>query len=165
MPIEMLTYGALAARLDISAEAARAFARRLRLPRSLSDDGRALVTIDVGEIRHRRRASAGHAVQMDSLQAEIVQLASAVAVHRADFERERERADHLAAELARLTAETTSLKEETTSLKEETTSLKEVATRLEGELSALRCGVQQAPPSRLGRLAASLVEADRRACR
>jgi len=158
MPIEMLTYGALAARLDISAEAARAFARRLRLPRSLSDDGRALVTIDVGEIRHRRRASAGHAVQMDALQAEIVQLASAVAVHRADFERERERADHLAAELARLTAETTSLKEETT-------SLKEVATRLEGELSALRCGVQQAPPSRLGRLAASLVEADRRACR
>ena len=72
-------------------------------------------------------------------------------MHRADVERERERADRLAAELARLTAETMSVKETTT--------------RLEGELAALRVGVREQPPGRLGRLTASVVEADRRACR
>ena len=76
MPIEMLTYDALAARLDISPEAARAVARRLRLPRSLSSDGRALVTVDMGEIRHRRRAPSARTVKMEALQAEIVRLAS-----------------------------------------------------------------------------------------
>jgi len=50
MPVEMLTYGALAARLDISVEAARAFARRLRLPRSRSSDGKALVAVDLDSL-------------------------------------------------------------------------------------------------------------------
>jgi hypothetical protein len=151
MPIEMLTYDALAARLDISPEAARAVARRSRLPRSRSSDGRALVTVDVSEIGHRRRAPAGRTAKMEALQAEIVRLASTVAMHGADVERERERADHLAAELAKLTAETMSVKQTTT--------------RLEGELAALRVGVREQPPGRLGRLTASLVEADRRASR
>ena len=43
MSVEMLTYAALGARLNISPQAARSLARRLRLPRSLSDDGKALV--------------------------------------------------------------------------------------------------------------------------
>ena len=46
MSVEILTYGALGARLNISPEAARSLAKRLRLPRSLSEDGRALVSID-----------------------------------------------------------------------------------------------------------------------
>jgi hypothetical protein len=66
-------------------------------------------------------------------------------------EGERERADRLAAELARLSAETM--------------SVKETMTRLEGALAALRVGAEKQPPGRLGRLTASVVAADRRACR
>ena len=40
MPVEMLTYAALGARLKISSEAARSLVKRLRLPRSLSHDGK-----------------------------------------------------------------------------------------------------------------------------
>jgi chromosome segregation ATPase len=151
MSIEMLTYAALAARLEISPEAARAVARRSRLPRSRSSDGKALVSVDVDELRHRRRAPAGHGVEIEALRAEIVQLAATVAMHRADVERERERADRLAAELAGLSAETM--------------SVKETMTRLESALAALRVGVEKQPPGRLGRLTASVVAADRRACR
>ena len=52
MSVEFLTYGALGARLNISAEAARSLAKRLRLPRSLSEDGKALVSVDFAEIHH-----------------------------------------------------------------------------------------------------------------
>ena len=55
MSVETLTYAALGARLKISPEAARSLARRLRLPRSLSDDGKALVSVDLAEIRHTPR--------------------------------------------------------------------------------------------------------------
>lgn len=151
MSIEMLTYEALAARLDISPEAARAVARRSGLPRSRSSDGKTLVAVDVGGIRHRRRTPSGRTVKMEALQAEIVRLASTVGMHRADLERERERADRLAAQLANVTAEIM--------------SIKETMTRLEDELAPLRIGVQKQPPSRLGRLTASVVEADRRARR
>jgi hypothetical protein len=151
MSIETLTYHAFGARLDISAEAARAVARRLRLPRTRSSDGKVLVTVDMDEIRHRRRAPVGCTVKIESLQADIVQLASTVAMHRADFEHERERADRLAAELATLAADAM--------------SATETARRLEGELAALRVGAREQPPSRLGRLAAAVVAADRRACR
>ena len=60
MSVEILTYGALGARLNISPVAARSLARRLQLPRSLSDDGKALVSVDLAEIRHtpHRRAVA-----------------------------------------------------------------------------------------------------------
>jgi chromosome segregation ATPase len=151
MPIEMLTYEALATHLEISPEAARAVARRLHLLRSKSSDGRTLVSVDVGEIRHRRRAPLGRTLEIDALRADIVQLASTVAMHRAEVERERERADRLAAELARLSAETMSVKETTA--------------RVEGALAALRVGADKQPPGRLGRLTASVVAADRRACR
>ena len=55
MPVETLTYAALGARLTISAAAARSLAKRLRLPRSLSSDGKALVSVDLAEIRHSPR--------------------------------------------------------------------------------------------------------------
>jgi hypothetical protein len=151
MPVEMLTYGDLAARLEISVEAARAVARRLRLPRSLSSDGSALVRVDVDKISHRRRPPVGRNMKIETLLAELVRLASTVATHRIEFERERERADRLVAELAALTAEAM--------------SARQAMARLEGEVAALRVGLRERPPSSLGRLTASVVAADRKACR
>jgi hypothetical protein len=55
VPVETLTYAALGARLTISPNAARSLVKRLRLPRSLSDDGKAMVSVDLTEIRHKRR--------------------------------------------------------------------------------------------------------------
>jgi hypothetical protein len=92
-----------------------------------------------------------------TLQAEIARLEAASAGHRADFERERERADRLMAELLRATAETTAARAATA--------------RLEGEIAALRTVAHTGGsadghgPSarRVGHLAAALVEADRKA--
>jgi hypothetical protein len=162
MPVEMLTYVALGARLKISPEAARAVAKRLRLPRSLSDDGKALVSVDLSEIRHTPRSPGAHRggitsieVRIETLQAEIERLEAEAAGQRADFERERDRADRLMAELLKATAETMAAKEATA--------------RLEGELVALRAGgrgaSQEQAASRIRHLAATVVEADRRACK
>jgi hypothetical protein len=165
MSVETLTYSALGARLKISPEAARSLAKRLRLPRSLSDDGKALVSVDLAEIRHTPRPPGSRqlgniallAAKIEALQAEIARLEARVAGHRADFEHERERADRLTVELLQATAETMAAKEATT--------------RLEGEVAALRT-VGRAGGSmhshgqvarRPGHLAATLVEADRRA--
>jgi hypothetical protein len=160
MPIETLTYAALGARLKVSPPAARAFAKRLRLPRSLSDDGKALVSVDLAEIRHEPRPSgrrqAGNAAMLEAriaaLEAEIARLEVTAAGHRADFERERERADRLLVELLQANAETT--------------AAKEAAARLEGSLrtgGAIDSHGQAA--RRLGHLAADLVAGDRRARR
>ena len=167
MSVETLTYSALAARLKISPEAARSLAKRLRLPRSLSDDGKALVSVDLAEIPHTPRPPGSRqignialpAAKIEVLQAEIARLEARAAGHRADFEHERERADRLTVELLQATAETMAAKEATA--------------RLEGEVAALRTGGRAGgsidshgqAASRLGHLAASIVEADRKACR
>jgi len=164
MSVETLTYAALGARLKISPEAARSLAKRLRLPRSLSHDGKALVTVDLAEIRHTPRPlrvqQAGDITlltsQIEKLQAEITRIEASAAAHRADFERERERADRLMTELLQATAETL--------------AAKEAIARLEGELAAVRtsdraASAQGQAARRLGHLAATIVEADRRACR
>ena len=164
MPVETLTYAALGAHLKISPEAARSLAKRLRLPRSLSHDGKAVVSVDLAEIRHTPRPPGTRQTRnitllmskIESLQAEITRLEARAAGHRADFERERERADRLMTELLQATAETMAAKEATA--------------RLEGELAALRIGGraigdQQQAARRLGHLAATIVEADRKACR
>jgi hypothetical protein len=52
MAIEMLTYAALAERLKISPEAARALAKRLRLQRSRSNDGKTLLSVDLADTAH-----------------------------------------------------------------------------------------------------------------
>ena len=165
MSVETLTYGALGARLKISPEAARSLAKRLRLSRSLSDDGKALVSVDLAEIRHTPRPPGGRqagnialfAAKIEALKAEIARLEARAANHRADFERER--ADRLTVELLQATAETMAAKEATA--------------RLEGEVAALRTGGRAGgsidshgqAASRLGHLAATIVEADRKACR
>jgi hypothetical protein len=170
MSIEILTYGALGARLNISTEAARSLAKRLRLPRSLSEDGTALVSVDLAEIRHTPRPSNNRQANIalsiallttktEALQAEIVRLEASAAGHRADFERERERADRLMVELLQATAETTAAREATA--------------RLEGEVAVLRTGGRTGgsidshgqAARRVGQLAATLVEADRKAAR
>jgi hypothetical protein len=164
MSVEMLTYAALGARLKISPEAARSLAKRLQLPRSLSDDGKALVSVDLAEIRHTPRPPGTHQTgnitllmaKIEALQTEVAQLEVRAAGHRADFERERDRADRLMTELLQATAETIAAKEATA--------------RLEGELAALRIsgraiGGQEQAARRLGHLAATIVEADRKACR
>jgi hypothetical protein len=164
MPIETLTYAALGARLKISPAAARSLAKRLRLPRSLSDHGKALVSVDLAEIRHTPRP-AGHrqgdivalsAAKIAALQAEVARLEATAAGHRADFERERERADRLMVELLQATAETTAAKEATA--------------RLEGFLrTSGRAGgssdSRELAARRPGYLAAELVGADRKAVR
>src|SRR5467141_1711600 len=218
MSIEMLTYAALGARLNISPQAARSLSRRLRLPRSLLDDGKALVSVDLAEIRHtsrppRSRASSSAllAAKIEALKAEIARLETTAADHRADFERERERADRLAVELLQSTAETTAAQEATARLEAlkaeiarlETTAAdhradferereradrlavellqataeimaaKEMTARLEGEVAALRTGGRadgsidrpEQAARRLGHLAATIVEADRKAFR
>ena len=217
MSVEILTYAALGARLNISQKAARSLTRRLRLPRALSDGGKALVSVDFAEIRHtsrppRSRASSSAllAAEIEALKAEVARLETTAADHRADFERERERADRLAAELLQATAETTAAQEATARLDAltaeiarlettaadhrtdferereradclaaellqavaETTAALEVTARLEDEVAALRTGGrtgslvdgQGQAARRLGHLAASIVQADRKAC-
>jgi hypothetical protein len=163
MSVETLTYAALGARLKISAAAARSLAKRLRLPRSLSDDGKALVCVDLAEIRHTPRPpvgrQAGTIALFESLKAAIARLEARAADHSADFERERERADRLEVELLQAAAEVM--------------AAKEVTARLEGEVVALRAGGRAGgsidshgqAARRLGHLAATIVEADRKASR
>jgi hypothetical protein len=59
-------------------------------------------------------------VRIESLEAELVKLEATTAGHRADYERERDRADRLVTELLEATANTT----------------REMAAKLEGEIAA-----------------------------
>lgn len=164
MSVEFLTYGALGARLNISPVAARSLARRLGLPRSLSDDGKALVSVDLAEIKHTPQPSARRqecdaaqwTTMVAALHVEIAQLEASVAGHRADVEHERARADRLMAELRQATAEAA--------------AAREAAARLEGEVAVLRARAHtdssiEKTERRLGQLAATLVDSDRKAAR
>jgi hypothetical protein len=134
MAIEMLSYSQLGDRLKCSPEAARALVKRLRLPRQKANDGKVLVSVNLSEINHKpmpARSPAGHhpvtvslKERIETLQAALAKVEASAVGHRADFERERERADRLMAELLRAMADTL--------------TAKETAARLEGELSALR---------------------------
>jgi hypothetical protein len=161
MPVETLTYAALGARLTISAGAARSLAKRLRLPRSLSDDGKVLVNVDLAEIRHTRRPQGSYEAGNDAplakivaLQAEITRLEATAAGHRADFERERERADRLMVELLQATAETMAAKETTARLEGFLRTSGRIGRSIDSHGIAAR---------RPGLLAADLVATDRKA--
>jgi hypothetical protein len=130
MGIEQLTYAVLAERLNISPGAARSLVRRKQLARQKANDGRTLVAVDFSDIRHKpvqvvRRAD------LDVLRARVAELEELVrrveaiaAWHRADYERERERAQQLVAEIVRIFADLVAAKEK--------------AARLEAENAALR---------------------------
>ena len=163
MSVEVLTYTALGARLTVSPEAARSLAKRRRLPRSLSDDGKALVSVDLAELRFTPRPPRGRqaaevapfAAKIEALKAEIARLEARAADDRADFERECERSARLTVELLQATAEAM--------------AAKEMTARLEDEVAALRAGgsvdSHGQAARRLGHLAATIVQADRKACR
>ncbi len=161
MAIETLTYAELGARLAISSMAARSLAKRQRLPRSFTDDGKALVSVDLAELRHsprpanrREETGAAHAARIAAMQAEITRLEAMAARYHDDLEHERERADRLAIELSQANAEADAARETTV--------------RLEGLLRARdrtddstdRSGLAARRP---GSVAADLVAADRRA--
>jgi len=160
MPVETLTYGALAARLKITPAAARSLAKRRRLPRRLLDSGKAVVSVDLTEIRHTPRPRCNHPAEnvaplqekIAKLQAEIARLEATAAGHRTDFERERDRADRLMTELLQVTAELAVARKATARL--------EPSLRSDGSFENRGQGA-----SRLGHLVADLVEADRKACR
>jgi hypothetical protein len=80
MTIKTLSYAALAERLKCGLETARS-----------------LVTGEVATLKAR----------IELLQAELVKLEATAARHRADYERERDRADRLVSELLKVTANTT----------------------------------------------------------
>ena len=72
MCVALLTYADLSARLKISREAARSLARRRRLPRSRSDDGKALVSVDLSALRYTPRPRKGRrADPVDAAMAKI----------------------------------------------------------------------------------------------
>jgi hypothetical protein len=170
MCVALLTYADLGARLNISREAARSLARRRRLPRSRSDDGKALVSVDFSKLRYvprpRRCRQADpiaasmariEAFKAEAFKMEVARLEAAATGYRADFERERERADRLAVELLQAAAETT--------------AANAWAARLEDEVADLRTGrrpgggIAGQAALRLGHLAAAIVQADRAARR
>lgn len=135
MSTENLTYAQIAQRLKTSQEAARALVRRLRLPRTIGNDGRVQVAIDLSEIAHTpmalRTPPGADAVatlkaKIETLTAELAKLEAAAAGHRADYERERERdrTDRLTAGLLKSTAELM--------------AAREINARIDGELAALR---------------------------
>lgn len=171
MCVENLTYGALGARLNISAAAARSLARRLGLPRSRAEDGKALVSVDLAQIKHtphppgRRQAGeiADLMAQIAALRADILHLEAVSAGHRADFERERERFEHERERADRLMAELLQSKTDTT-------AFRETVARLESEIAFLRARARtdssmDKAERHLGQLAATLVDADRKAAR
>jgi hypothetical protein len=139
MSVESLTYADLADRLGTTQEAARSLVRRLRLPRHAGNDGKTRVNVDLSDIQYKRlpaRAPAGNRADLDALntrievlQAELARLEvensciqASAAGHRADFERERDRADTIMSEALRLTKVAMSAREN--------------AARLEGQLVA-----------------------------
>lgn len=99
MPVKTPTCTALAERLKCSLEAVRS-----------------LVTGEVATLK----------VRIESLQTELAKLEATAAGHRADYERERDRADRLVTELLKATASTTSA----------------MAAKLEGEIAALRLAAE-----------------------
>ncbi len=142
MAAQLMCYDELATAWTVSREAARTRVEGLRLQRTLGNDGRARVMIDLTEypvkpLRPGRplglRAKEAAALrvkceqlraQCEQLSAELAKVEAVAATNRADFERERQRAEMLSAELLRQTNELMVTSER--------------AARVEGELTALR---------------------------
>ena len=93
MAIEMLSYRQLGERLGCSRDAARALVKRLHLPIHKANDGKALVSVDLGEINHNLMPTHSSADQLPvtaSLKKGIEpKLEATAATHQAELERER----------------------------------------------------------------------------
>jgi chromosome segregation ATPase len=161
MALETLTYAELGARLAISSMAARSLAKQQRLPRSFSNDGKALVRVDLAELRHSPRAcgrrepsNAAVTARITAMEAEIARLEALAARRFDDFEHERERADRLTIELSQANAEANAARDTTARLE----GLLRTRDRTDGSTDSHGLAVRR-PAS----LAADLVAADRRA--
>jgi hypothetical protein len=122
MPVKTRTYTTLAERLKC----------RLKAVRSL-------VTGEVTTLK----------VRIESLQAGVAKLEATAASHRADYERERDRADRLLTELLKATANTTGA----------------MAAKLEGEIAAVRLAAEADAGSDVMVARASLDRSDDRSRR
>jgi uncharacterized membrane protein YccC len=127
MATEQITYDHLAERLGTTREAARAIVKRHRLPRSRSNDGKTMVTVDLDELHHKpparavtARSPVGHQsvteavatlkARVAELEAELAKAEERSAGHRADFERERDRTDQMVTAQDRLITELENLR-------------------------------------------------------
>jgi hypothetical protein len=159
---ETLTYAQLGERLRVSPQAARALARRLRLPRQTANNGKTLVLVNLAEIAHKPKRAATQssdddhaavatlAAKVEALQAELAAWSprddhAAIAVLKAKVgilhaelvNAEAVAADHranFAAERSRCDTLITELLKATADLM----AAKEATARLDGELAALR---------------------------
>jgi hypothetical protein len=131
MSVETLTDVAIADRLGFSSGAFRAFVNRL-LPRQRRNTSNAPGAVDLAErLTTTSCAPDDHqsvvaplTARIETLEAELAKLEATAAVHRADFERERERCERLMAEALKTTAELMAARES--------------AARIAGELAAFR---------------------------
>jgi hypothetical protein len=77
---EALTYAQLGERLRVSAQAARALARRQHLPRQRANDGKTLVVVNLAEIAHKPKPATARSVR-DERAAVAVLAAKVEALH------------------------------------------------------------------------------------
>jgi hypothetical protein len=125
-----ITYAGIIDRPGFSS-AIQGFVNRLRLPRQRRNNGNALVAVDLSErptvtahLPDEQSVVATLTARIETLESEFAKLEAAAAVHRADFERERERCERLMAEVLKATAEMM--------------VAREAAARLAGELAAIQ---------------------------
>jgi hypothetical protein len=131
MSDETFTYAAIADRRGFSS-AFRAFVDRLWLPRQRGNTGKAIVAVDLAERpivtscspENDQSVVSTLTARIETLESEFARVEAAAAVHRADFERERERCELLMAEVLKATAELMAAREATA--------------RIAGELAALQ---------------------------
>src|SRR3954454_22915768 len=115
MPTQLMTYDDLAAAWGVSRDAARKKVEGLRIPRQTGNDGKARIMIDLAEVQHqpltvkRDRRPGGDRAETEALRehvktlrAEVDRVAALAEAHRADFERERDRAEKAVTELVDL---------------------------------------------------------------
>jgi chromosome segregation ATPase len=116
MPTQLMTYDELAATWGVSREAARKKVEGLRLPRQTGNDGKTRVMVDLAEVQHQpakpkkdrrppgdRTETEALRQHVETLRSEVERLLALAATNRADFERERDRAEKAMADLISLT--------------------------------------------------------------
>jgi hypothetical protein len=130
MPAGMPTYVGITDYLGFSSHF-RAFVNWFRLPRQRKNNGNELMTVELAEspavissLESDQSVVATLTARIESLEADFAKVEAAAAVHRADFERERERCERLMAEVLKATAELM--------------AAREASARIAGELAALQ---------------------------
>jgi hypothetical protein len=128
MPADMLTYGRISDRLSFSS-AFEALVNLFRLPRQRRNDGDPLTSAEGPTVAADppgvdQSVVATLAARIEMLEADFAKVEAAAAMHRTDFERERDRCERLMAEVLKGTAELM--------------AAREAAARIAGELAALQ---------------------------